>query len=90
MMDMTQSYSFSLDKGNFLGKTKNNRSTSICSKYNLSTDVLSTLMTYLKNIINWPDLGGQMMDMTPICSFLQRKGNFLGKSENNKTTHKYA
>ena len=63
-MDMTQNYSFSLHKGNFPGKTKNNRSTSICSKYNLSTSLLSTLMTYLKNVLNGPDPGGQMIDMT--------------------------
>ena len=43
-------------------------------------------MTYLKNIINWPDPGGQMMDMTQKFSFLRHKGNFLGKSKNNKTT----
>ena len=30
-------------------------------EYNLSTDLLQTLMTYVKNILNWPDLGGQMM-----------------------------
>ena len=33
-------------------------------EYNLSTDLLQTLMTYVKNILNWPDPGGQMMDMT--------------------------
>ena len=33
-------------------------------EYNLSTDLLSTLMTYVKKILNWPDPGGQMMDMT--------------------------
>ena len=55
-------------------------------KYNLSTSLLSTLMTYVKNILNWPDPGGQMMDMTQNCSFLRHKGNFLGKSENSKTT----
>ena len=43
-------------------------------------------MTYVKNILNWPDPGGQMMDMTQICSFLQHKGNFLGKLKSNKTT----
>ena len=32
-------------------------------EYNLSTDLLSALMTYVKNILNWPDPGGQMMDM---------------------------
>ena len=85
-MDITQNYSFSMHEGNFPGKTKNNRSTWICLKYNLSTSLLSTLMTYVKNILNWPVPGGQMMDMTQICSFLQHKGNFLGKFENNKAT----
>ena len=47
MMDMTQNYSLSLHKGNFPEKTKNNRSTWICLKYNLSTSLLSTLMTYI-------------------------------------------
>ena len=64
MIDMTQNYSLWLHKGNFPGKTKSNTMTSICSKYNPSTDVLSTVMTYVKNILNWPDLGGQMMNMT--------------------------
>ena len=31
---------------------------------NLSTDLLSTLITYVKNMSTWPDPGGQMMDMT--------------------------
>ena len=43
-------------------------------------------MTYVKNVLNWPDPGGPMMDMTQICSFLRRKGKFLGKLKNNKTT----
>ena len=64
MMDTNLNYSFSRHKGNFPGKTKNNRSTSICSKYNLSTSLLSALMTYLKNVLNGPDPGSQMMDMT--------------------------
>ena len=64
MMDMTQDYSLSLHKGNFPGKTKNNRGTSVCLKYNLSTSILSTLMTYVKSMSNWTDPGGQMMDMT--------------------------
>ena len=64
MMDMAQNYSFSLHKGNFPGKTKNNRSTSICLKYNMSTPLLSTLMTYVKNTLNWPDPRGQMIDTT--------------------------
>ena len=55
----------------------------MCLKYNLSTSLLSTLMTYVKNVLNWPDPAGQMMDMTQNCSFLRHKGNFLGKSKNN-------
>ena len=86
MIDMTQNYSFSLHKGNFPGKTKNNTSTSICSKYNLSTCLLSTLMTYLKHILNWLDPGGQMMDMTQNYSFSLHKGNFPGKPKNNRST----
>ena len=86
MMDMTQNYSLWLHKGNFSGKTENNRSTWICSKYNLSTSLLSTLMTYVKNILNWPDPGGQMMDMTQNYSFSLHKGNFPGKTKNNRST----
>ena len=37
-------------------------------KYNLSTSILSTLMTYVKNILNWPDPGGQNMYMTQTYS----------------------
>ena len=79
MMDMTQNYSLWLCMGNFPGKTKNNRSTYICSKYNLSSSLLSTLMTYLRNILNGPDQGGQMMDMAPKLFTLTAKGNFPGK-----------
>ena len=86
IMDMTQNFSFSLHKGNFPGKTKNNRSTSICSKYNLSTSLLATLMTYVKNILNWPDPCGQMMDMTSTYSLSLHKGNFPGKTKNNRST----
>ena len=45
-------------------------------------------MTYVKNILNWPDPGDQMMDMTQNCSLLSHKGNFqaAGISKNNKTT----
>ena len=83
---MIQNRSLLRHKGNFPGKSKNNRSTQICFKYNLSTSLLSTWMTYVRNISNWPDLGGQKMDMTQNCSLLRHKGNFPGKSENNKTT----
>ena len=85
-MDMTQNCSYLQQKGNFPGKSKNNKTTQICLKYNLSTSLLSTLMTYVKNISNWPDLGGQKMDMTQNRSLLQHKGNFPGKSKNNRST----
>ena len=75
-MDITQNCSYLQQKGNFPGKSKNNETTQICLKYNLSTSLLSTLMTYVKNMSNWPDLGGQKMDMTKNRSFLQYKGNF--------------
>ena len=48
-------------------------------KFNLSTSILSDLMTYVKNILNWPDPGGQMMDMTQNYSPWQKKGNFPEK-----------
>ena len=86
MMNMTQNYSLWLHKGNFSGKTKNNRRTWICSKYNLSTVVLSTLMIYFRNILNWPDPGGQMMNMTQNYSLWLHKGNFSGKTKNNRRT----
>ena len=63
-MDMTQNLSLLRHKGNFPGKSKNNETTQICFKYNLSTSLLSTLMTYVKNMPNWPDPEGQIMDMT--------------------------
>ena len=46
----------------------------------MSTSLLSTLMTYVKNISNWPDPGGQVMDMTQNYSLLLHKGNFPGKN----------
>ena len=85
-MDMTHNRSLLQHEGNFSGKSKNNKTTQICLKYNLSTSLLSTLMTYVKNISNWPDPGGQRMDVTQNRSFLRHKGNFSGKSKNNKTT----
>ena len=45
IMDMTQNYPPLPHKGNFPGKPKNNR---ICLKYNVSTSLLSTLMTMSK------------------------------------------
>ena len=56
-MDMTQNRSLLRHKGNFPGKSKNKKTTQICLKHNLSTSLLSTLMTYVKNISNWPDPG---------------------------------
>ena len=85
-MDMTQNRSVLRHKGNFPGKSNNNRSTQICLKYNLSTSLVSTLMTYVKNISNWPDPGCPKMDMTQNCSLLWHKGNFPGKSKNNRST----
>ena len=53
----------------------------ICSKNSLTTSVLSTLMTYVKNISNWPDPGGQIMDMSHnYFKFLSDKGHFPGKT----------
>ena len=85
-MDITQNHSLLWHKGNFNGKAQNNRNTQICLKYNLSTSLVSTLMTYVKSISNWPDLGGQEMDMTQNLSLLQHKGNFYGKSKKNRST----
>ena len=47
-MDMTQNRSLLRHKGNFPGKSKNNETTQVCLKYNLSTSLLSTLTTYVK------------------------------------------
>ena len=44
---------------------------------------MEKLKTYVKNISNWPDPGGQKMDMTQNYSLLWHKGNFPG---NLKTT----
>ena len=86
-MDMsTQNCSLLQHKGNFPEKSINKETTQICLKYNLSTSLSSTLMTYVKNISNWPDLGGQKRDMTQNRSLLRHKGNFPGKSKNNRST----
>ena len=66
-------------------KTKNNRSIWICLKYYISTSFLSTLTTYVKNMSNWPDPGDQMMDMTQNDSLWPLKGNFPGKTKNNRS-----
>ena len=47
-MDMTQNCSLLQQKGTFPRKSKNNETTQICLKYNLSTSLLSTLTTYVK------------------------------------------
>ena len=57
---MRQNYSLSLHKGNFPRKTKNHKGTQICLKYSLSTSLLSTLITFVKNISNWPVPGSKM------------------------------
>ena len=85
-MDMTQNRYLLQHKGNFPRKSKNNKTTQICLKYNLSTSLLSTLMTCVQNISSSPDPGDQKTDMTQIGSLLWHKGNFPGKSENNETT----
>ena len=36
----------------------------MCFKDSQSMSLLSTLMIYVKTISNWPDPGGQIMDMT--------------------------
>ena len=51
-------------KCNFPGKSENSKSTQICLKFSISTSLLSALMTYVKNISNWPVPGGQIMDMS--------------------------
>ena len=66
---MRQNYSLLLHKSSFPGKTKNHKSTRICLKYSLSTSLLSTLITFVKNMLNWPDPGGQRWDMSQNYSF---------------------
>ena len=51
-------------KCDFPGKFENSKSTQICLKFSMSTSLLSALMTYVKNISNWPVPGGQIMDMS--------------------------
>ena len=79
-------YSISPHKGNFPWKTKNHKSAWICLKYSLSTSLLSAFMISVKNISNWPDPEGQMMDMTQNYSLWPHKDNFPGKTENNRNT----
>ena len=60
-----------------IGKPGNNKSTQLYLKYSLSTTfLLSTLMTYLRNIWNWPVSGSQILWIW---------GNFHGNTENNKS-----
>ena len=43
-------------------------------------------MTYVENILNWPDPGSQMMDITQNYSLSMHKGTFPGKAKNNRST----
>ena len=58
----------------------------LCIKYSLSTSLLSTLMTHVKNLSNWPDPGGPKWDMSQNYSLSPYKGNFPGKTKNNRST----
>ena len=73
-------------RATFLENLKKNKIPSMQLKFNLSTSLLSTLMTYVNNILNWPDPGGQMMDMTKNYSLSLNKGNFPGKTKYNRST----
>ena len=48
-MDMTQNCSLSQHKGNFPGKSRNNKTTQICLKYSLRCAGASILEKYMKN-----------------------------------------
>ena len=43
-------------------------------------------MTYVKNISNWPDPGGQIKDMSQNYSLLPDNSDFPGKTKNNRST----
>ena len=86
IMDMTQNCSFLWHKGNFPGKTKNNKSRWICLKDSQSTSLLQTLMKYVKNSSNCLNSRDQTMDMTQNYSLWPQKGNFPGKTKNNRST----
>ena len=43
-------------------------------------------MTYVKNISNWPDSGGKIMDMSQNYSLLPDNSDFPGKTENKRST----
>ena len=47
-------------------------------------------MTYVKNISNWPDPGGQKMGVTQNYSLWLYKGNFPGKKLKTTEAHEYA
>ena len=53
------------NKNNFPEKAKNNRSAQIGLKYRLCSSLLSTFMTYVKNISNWCVPGGAKMGYKP-------------------------
>ena len=46
-------------------------------------------MTYVKNISNWPEPGGQKWDMSQNYSLSPHKGNFPGKLKTTEA-HEYA
>ena len=88
-MDMsTQNCSLLQHKGNFPEKSKNKETTQICLKYNLSTSVLSTLMTYVKNISNWPDQEGKNGIRVKIIHFHHIREIFLEKLKT-REAHEY-
>ena len=43
-------------------------------------------MTYVKNISNWPDPGGQIMDMSQNYLLLPDNSDFSGKTKNKRST----
>ena len=47
-------------------------------------------MTSVKNISNWPNAGGKIMNMTQNSSFSLPKGNFPGKKLKTTEAHEYA
>ena len=47
-------------------------------------------MTYVKNILNWPEPGSQKWDMSQNYSLSPHKGNFPGKKLKTTEAHEYA
>ena len=58
---MSQNNSLLQHKGKFKGKTIK---TTEANRYAQIISLLSTLMIYIKNILNWPDHGGQRCDIS--------------------------